>query len=58
MNLMNVSIITSILLVSFNENKELEYMKYKDFYQNVEIGNIEKVLIEDDNVKFNIFYIY
>ena len=46
--------IVGIFACAFLENDNLEYMKYKDFYENVESGNIEEVLIEDDSVKFTI----
>lgn len=41
-------------IYAINENNNIKYMKYKEFYEIVEQGNIEKALIEDDNVKFNI----
>lgn len=44
--------ITGALVCTWLENDNLIYMKYKDFYENVENGAVEEALIEDDNVKF------
>lgn len=41
-------------IYEINGNNNIEYMKYKEFYENIEQGNIEKALIEDNTVKFNI----
>lgn len=41
------------LFCSINKNN-LEYMQYKDFYTELENGNIKNALIEDDKVQFSI----
>lgn len=49
-----VFIIVQTCLIGFNilKKENLEYIKYKDFYSELENGNIKKVLIEDNCVKF------
>lgn len=45
-------VIGSVVLGIGNSN--LEYMEYKNFYEAVDEGSVETVLIEDDKVKFKI----
>ena len=55
-----ILIITCIILVgglviyAFSGEKDFEYVSYKDFFEKVESGNIDRVIIEDDFVKFNV----
>lgn len=55
--LIAVCLIFVVVFVCFSnltENSDIEYIKYKDFYEKVENGLVEEVLIEDDKVTFNI----
>lgn len=48
-----IVIIGVYIAYSLNSNN-LEYISYKEFNEKLESGNIENVLIEDNNVKFNL----
>lgn len=46
-------VIVGVVLICCNlKQSNLEYMQYKDFYTELENGNIKNVLIEDDKVQF------
>lgn len=45
-------LVAGIIGFSCVNKEDIEYVSYKDFYEKLENGNIEKVLIEDENVKF------
>ena len=48
-------VIVGVVLICCNlKQSNLEYMQYKDFYTELENGNIKNVLIEDDKVQFSI----
>lgn len=45
-----IIIIFSIVITTGNKST---YMQYKEFYENLEEGNISKVIIEDNKIEFN-----
>ena len=47
-----VLLITIIFLYNL-ENKDLQYINYKEFNNEIENNNIQSVWIEDDKVKFS-----
>lgn len=51
--IITVIVIISICLVIYSQNnKKIEYVNYKDFYSELENGNIKKAIIEEDKVVF------
>lgn len=51
--IITVIVIISICLVIYlQNNKKIEYVNYKDFYSELENGNIKKAIIEEDKVVF------
>ena len=45
-------LIILVIMIMFFTQKDFEYISYKDFYSELENGEIETVLIEDSNLQF------
>lgn len=50
--ILTIIMVLSIFLIN-SSNDKLKYITYKEFYTELENGNIEKVLIQDKNLQFN-----
>lgn len=48
-----IILVFTIVLIYLSSNKNLQYIKYKEFIADVENGNIQNVIIEANKVKFS-----
>lgn len=49
-----IAVVVGIGLFSRINKSNLEYMQYKDFFTELENGNVKSVLVEDDKVQFSV----